>query len=219
MRRPRSWASGASNQSPSAVKTSDCRSSPCMASPGASGALVNVRSSRPFTASTTWTWPSVPFTAMRAPSRVNASETGAMASSELAIDTDARTVSAGQLAVGRPPQFHRRRVLSGRGEQRAVGREDQAVDAARRAWRVDADLPALGAGGHAPSREVAVEIADDHETAIGAEGHGVGGGRQLGDLEHLDARDRRSAFRAAEEQKSDGGDDCAHHRAPYNSTG
>src|SRR3989442_366981 len=192
MRRPRSWASGASNQSPSAVKTSDWRSSPCMASPGASGALVNVRSSRPFTASTTWTWPSVPFTAMRAPSRVNASETGAMASSELAIDTDARTVSAGQFQSFSKPRSEA--VASTRPS------EENATAATR-------------------CPRCAVASADDHETAIGAEGHGVGGGRQLGDLEHLDARDRRSAFRAAEDQKSDGGDDCAHHRAPYNSTG
>jgi len=79
-----------------------------------------------------------------------------------------------RLAAGRRlPQLDRPRAVSNRGEERAVGRERDAVDASHGAPGVHAHRPALGAGGHLARDQVAVHIADDDQTAVGAEGDRV----------------------------------------------
>ncbi len=105
------------------------------------------------------------------------------------------------------PQLDRAPLLGGRGQQRAVGREDEPVHATGG----DAPPPALGAGRKLAHDELAVHVPHGHDTSIRAQGHRIHDGLDAGHIENFLGGDGWWALGAAGEQQRDG--DGTSHRA------
>jgi hypothetical protein len=83
--------------------------------------------------------------------------------------------------------------VRGRGQQRAVGREEQPVDPAR----PDATPPALGPGRQLAHDQPAVHVPDSDDAAVRAQRDGVHDRLDTGHVEDFLSGDGRWAVRAA----------------------
>src|SRR5262245_52769290 len=69
----------------------------------------------------------------------------------------------------RLPDLGGLRLVPRRDEQRAVGREEDAVEATLLPARLHAYLPALGAGRHLARDQVGLEVAGHYQAAVRAQ--------------------------------------------------